>query len=148
MDAFKFLDVDVDSARYSEETVSELQERVNFLFSALGKEVTQPDTAELFGLTITVQQGGRSALISSPFGTGRIVFTPRIGDKYAYANIEIQKSEFDGKDEHYWRRVTSFRISRGGLISNSQGEELSSQSLRALQVPFAIAAGIAAALGT
>lgn len=147
MDAFKFLDVDVDSARYSEESVNELKERVALLFSVLGQEISRADTAELFGLTLDVVQDGKSALIASPFGTGRIVFTPRIGDKYAYANLEIQKAEVDEKDEHFWRKVTSFRITRGGVISDSQGNELSRLSLHARGVPFAIAAGIAAALG-
>lgn len=147
MDSVNVGPLNVDYVRDAKARVSDMDRFAAGLFAGIWKELQDDFVAESLGLSMEIAGDKRSAKLESPFGPGRIVYSPRFNEMGIHGRFVVQRRETNEKDEQVWVEAWTFFVSDGGLVMDEK--LLTIMELRKVyrQEYFTLTLNILAALG-
>lgn len=117
MDQKTDAELNLDGARNASESVSTLRTQASLVFGEIQRECADNEVATILSLTIEPSEDGLFAKVETPFGVGRIVFSPRIGQEGVFGRYVVQKREKDEKDMDVWVTVWAFKVTMEALLT-------------------------------
>lgn len=94
------------------------------IFRLVAKHAAYPEWQSRLALVATPGQSDNVLALESPYGKGRIIFSPRIGETGSYGQFLVQKLELDAKDENYWKTVWILTTDINDKITLGDGRDV------------------------